>query len=158
MADYYADAKSDAKTCAQEYLDTIFQQVLDEGFGSVSDDLLNDYSDGDSYHHENHVDRDYNLSEAAEILNELSQYEETDSGLWQGLEPRRAIAAQAAYTYGNAVYSLWQEIIERINDDSELEDLLNERVDAEDDVNTVGNIPGLEVQIRERISAIISEF
>ena len=41
--------------------------------------------------------------------------EETDSGLWQGLPPRDAIRAQAAYTYGNAVLREWRDLIDDIN-------------------------------------------
>jgi hypothetical protein len=74
------------------------------------------------------VDRDYDLSEAAELLDDLSKFEETDTGLWEGQEPRRAIATQAAFTYGNAVYSYWRELIDAIND--EVEDFV---LDYEDD-------------------------
>ncbi len=74
-----------------------------------------------SYHHENHTDRAYNLSDAADILDRLSEFEETDSGLWEGQEPRDAISAQAAYTYANAVYSEWRDLIEQLEE--ELEDL-----------------------------------
>jgi hypothetical protein len=66
------------------------------------------------------------LLEAADLLAELGQYEEDDSGLWEGLSPREAVSAQAAYTYGNAVYSLWQERIEEINSDDEIQEILGE--------------------------------
>lgn len=121
-SDYFADARADAKSMAEEFVDEIIEKLL-EG-GDASTDLYNDYPNGDSYHHENHVDRDYDLSEAAELLNQLSDHEETDTGLWEGLEPRKAINAQAAYTYGNAVYAFWREIIEEINDSEEIGQLV----------------------------------
>lgn len=112
---YLDDARSDAADMATEFSDQIVSQLLDAG--EASTDLLNDYAGGDSYHHETHVDKSYDLEEAATLLRELCKYEETDKGLWESLEPREAVCAQAAYTYGNAVYSLWQKLIEKINDD-----------------------------------------
>jgi len=109
---YREDARADAVSTVENFEDEIIATLADGD--DASDDLLNAYSD--SYHHENHIDNDYDLTEAAVLLDELSDYEETDSGLWQELEPRRAIAAQAAYTYGNAVYSFFQELIGEIND------------------------------------------
>ena len=113
--DYRNDAKEDAKSTVLEYLEDIVDSLIDNG--EASDDLFNDYPNGDSYHHENHVDRYYSLLEAAECLDQLSRWEETDSGLWQGLEPREAIGAQAAYTYGNAVCDYWRDLINEINGD-----------------------------------------
>lgn len=125
---WLADAKSEAKETAHNFLEEIIEGYISSG--EASDDLNNDYSD--SYHHENHVDRSYKLTEAAELLDELSEYEETDAGLWQGSAPRDAICVQAAFTYGNAVYSLWSDIIKEINDDDDLAQLLTdyEAVDA----------------------------
>jgi trans-aconitate methyltransferase len=111
---YLDEARSDAADMATEFIDQIVSQLLD---GEASTDLLNDYAGADSYHHETHVDKSYDLEDAAVLLRELCKYEETDKGLWEGLEPRDAVCAQAAYTYGNAVYQLWQKLIERINED-----------------------------------------
>lgn len=113
--DYRAEAESDAKTMFQEFVGQMCAQW--EQYRKVSDDFNNDYAGGDDYHHGTHVDKEYDLTEAAAVLDQLSDYEETDYGLWQGLEPRRAIAAQAAYTYGNAVASCWHDIISDVNDD-----------------------------------------
>ena len=108
------EARDDAVETVKEYLDEIIEQILDDK--EASDDLLNDYPNGDSWHHENHVDKYYNLQEAAHVLTEYRNDIETDSGLWEGLEPTRAICAQAAYTYGNAVYTEWRDLIKEIND------------------------------------------
>jgi hypothetical protein len=108
-------AKSDAFDCAEHFLDELCQMWRDDR--KLSTDLNNDYPDGDSYHHENHTDASYSLTEASAILEELDDYEETDDGLWEGLNPREAISAQAAYTYGNAVSAMWQELIEELQEE-----------------------------------------
>ncbi len=109
---YRDDAFESAVDTVREFMESIIEQKIN---GDVSDDLYNDYDNGDAYHHENHVDKDYDLVESAAILDDLDEFEETDYGLWEGLDPRQAVSAQAAYTYGNAVYSFWREIIEEIN-------------------------------------------
>lgn len=111
---YYDDAVYDAKEFVREYEDEIVEQIINHG--EASTDLLNDYYNADAYHRETHVDKSYSLSDADTLLHDLRDYEESDSGLWEGLEPREAISAQAAYTYGNAVYHKTVELIEEIND------------------------------------------
>ena len=113
---YLREAADDAADTVRNFADEILEQLLDDG--EASDDLLNDYPNGDAWHHECHVDKEYSLIDAATLIDQLMEFEETDSGLWEGLEPRRAIAAQAAYTYGNAVYSEWRELIEKINSEA----------------------------------------
>ena len=115
MNDYRQNARDDAQETGLEFLDQIVEQLEEKG--EASDDLYNDYDGGDAWHHESHVDRWYNLTEAAELLDQLCDYTETDSGLWEGLEPRQAIGRQAAHTYGNAVYSEWIDLINAINDE-----------------------------------------
>jgi uncharacterized membrane-anchored protein YhcB (DUF1043 family) len=139
--DYRVDASSDAADFVENFIDEVVEQLIDEG--EASDDFLNDYPNGDSYHHESHVDKSYNLTEAAAVLDELRDYEETDSGLWEGLAPREAILAQAAYTYGAAVYFKAQDIIKAINSDDDLEELLECRgldVDDAQDDESVGTL------------------
>jgi hypothetical protein len=152
-----ADIDSDAQDTARNFIDEIVEQYVDKG--EVSGDLNNDYPDGDAYHHENHVDKEYSLTEAAEVLDSLSQHEETDSGLWEELEPREAISAQAAYTYGNAVYSRWTDLVKEINDDSDLAEL-KEQLDALDDTEADDEtkIAKLKALIRIQIDSIIDGF
>jgi hypothetical protein len=114
---YYQDAWHDAVEMAIYFKGDISEMLLRDG--EASTDLFNDYNGGDEYHHENHVDRSYGLLEAATLLDELHRWEEDDSGLWDGLSPRDAVSAQAAYTYGNAVCSLWSDLIGIINADFE---------------------------------------
>lgn len=111
---YYEKAESDAADMVRYFESDIVKQLL-EG-GKASDDYNNDYDDGDSYHHQSHVDKAYTLLEAANLLDQLDKYEETDSGLWEGQMPRDAISTQAAFTYGNAVGILWSDFIKKINE------------------------------------------
>jgi len=64
MSNYRRDAETDARETVLEYLDAIVEKL--ENDGEASDDLHNDYSGGDAWHHESHVDQWYNLLEAAE--------------------------------------------------------------------------------------------
>lgn len=110
---YREKVEENAWTTASEFVEQMIEQAQND---KVSDDLYNDYPNGDAYHHENHVDAAYSLQEAAEILHQLRDAEETDTGLWEGLQPEEAISAKAAYTYGNAVMYAWQQIVKDIND------------------------------------------
>lgn len=114
---YHEMAEDDARETVEEFLDTIVEALIDKH--EASDDLNNDYPNGDSYHHERHVDQSYSLLEAAQLLDQLSEHEETDEGLWEGQSPREAVATQAAFTYGNAVYSEFTDMIKRINEEVE---------------------------------------
>lgn len=119
------DARIDACDMAENFLDEIVEQLVEKG--EASNDINNDYPGGDEYHHSSHIDKSYTLLEAAQLLDDYSEHEESDSGLWEGLEPRRAIEAQAAYTYGNAVASEWFDLIKEINEAvEELSDELEE--------------------------------
>jgi len=117
MSDYQTQAEEDARETVSEYREDILEKLDDTG--EASNDLLNDYGSGDAYHHESHIDKFYSLTDAAELIDELSYHEETDSGLWEGQQPKEAISTCAAYTYGNAVYSEWRDLITVINDDAE---------------------------------------
>ena len=117
MNDYRQKASDNAKETIQEFKDAILEKL--EESGEASDDLLNDYGTGDAWHHESHIDKWYSLFDAAELIDQLSDHEETDSGLWEGQQPKDAIETCAAYTYGNAVYSDWNNLIEEINNEAE---------------------------------------
>ena len=136
MSDYLSDAVSDARETVSEFKDTILEQL--EKNDKASKDLHNDYPGGDSWHHESHVDKYYSLTDAAELIDELSVHEETDSGLWEGCQPKEAIGVCAAFTYGNAVLSEWCDLIDEINREAEtiiddFDDKINEADEAEED-------------------------
>lgn len=110
---YRKDAAGDARDMAENFLDEIVSQIEDKG--EASTDINNDYSGGDEYHNQ-HSDRSYRLMEAAELLDQLSDFEETDSGLWEGQDPRDAVSTMASFTYANAVISYWEDLIKEINE------------------------------------------
>ena len=95
---YLREAADDAADTVRNFADEILEQLLDDG--KASDDLLNDYPGGDAWHHENHVDKWYSLIDAAELIDQLSEFEETDSGLWEGQQPKEAISTCAAFIVG----------------------------------------------------------
>jgi hypothetical protein len=108
-------AIEDAEDLIKEYfIDEIVQQLIDGG--EISSDMYNDYDNGDGIFHETITDRYYHKTDAMELLDELYEHEETDSGIWEGLDWEKVIQVKAAYTYGNAVMSEWNDIIEKIND------------------------------------------
>lgn len=131
MSDYRSQAESDAQDTVSEFSEQIVEQLLENG--EASDDLLSDYPNGDAYHHESHVDKWYSLGDAADLIDELSEFEETDSGLWEGQQPKEAIGTCAAFTYGNAVYSEWHDLIEKINEEADtvIDDYDDQIADAE---------------------------
>lgn len=143
--DYATQAYDEAKDTVREFMDEIIEQLLDNG--EASDDLRNDYAEGGSYHHETHVDRWYSTEEAVKLLDALDEYEETDSGLWQGEGWRNMLSTIAAFTYGHAVYAGWENLIERINDEIDLDD---ERRFIEDAVVAERIVPLEELGINRK--------
>lgn len=143
-----ADVLEDAKNMALEFVDEIVEKLCDDG--EASDDLLNDYGSGDSYHHESHTDKDYDLLEAAELLDQLSDFEETDSGLWEGCEPRKAITCQAAYTFGNAVMSKWQTLVQELNE--------NEAIGGLKDAYEATELDGVKDLLKQAIKLQVKDF
>ena len=134
---YRNSANENARETVRKYRDEILEQLHDTG--KASDDLLNDYSHGDSYHHERHINRRYSPIDAAELIVELRDYAETDSGLWEGQRPKEAIGTCAAYTYGKAVYSFWTDLIKEINDEAAT--IINEyKKDGGGEGNTVAEL------------------
>jgi hypothetical protein len=112
---YMSNAENDAKMLITDYfMDEIIEKII--GDGKASDDINNDYHNGDGIFHETIVDQDYSSEDAIELLSELYRYEEEDSGLWEGQEWDRILATKAAFTYGNAVYDKWNDLIMEINE------------------------------------------
>ena len=154
MNDYQNQANSDAADTVGEYRDEILTQLMEKD--EASTDLFNDYDGGDSWHHECHVDKYYDLLDAAELLEELYEHEETDSGLWESQQPREAIGTCAAYTYGNAVYSAWRDLIEEINDDAKyIIDDFDERIDEAEGNDDA--IEKLEAEKKEALEVLIEK-
>ena len=163
---YLREAADDAADTVRNFADEILEQLLDDG--KASDDLLNDYPDGDSWHHESHVDKWYSMIDAAILIDQLDEFEETDSGLWQGQSFKDAISTCAAFTYGNAVYSEWRELIEKINEeasdiiddyDTQIEDLEwnTEEVTEENDDARIAALDALADEKADALRKLIAE-
>lgn len=113
VKNWRAEAYGDALDAAEYFLDKIVEAIIDNQ-GDAPTDIMNRQYD-ESYHHESHIDKSFSLIEAAHVLDDLDEFEETDSGMWEGLDPREAVKTQAAYTYGNAVSSMFTEVMQAIN-------------------------------------------
>lgn len=102
---YLEDAREDASRVAKDHVDVIARKLVEY------DDLTEIYEfDEDRVYQ----DLDLGLLEAAQLLDELSEYTETDSGLWESLEPRQAVVCQAHYTYGNAVEGQFRRLMKSL--------------------------------------------
>lgn len=114
---YIQEAEDDAAMLITDYfMDEIIDQIIDTG--EASDDINNDYDNGDGIFHEVITDRPYHMTEAAELLSQLYEYAEEDTGLWEGeTNVDRLAEIQAAYTYGNAVWNEFGDLITEINDE-----------------------------------------
>lgn len=128
------EADSDSLDAIEHFLDEIVENVILElGVGFQKD--ISDF-DGD-YLHENVTDRSYRPREAVDILEDLHEFEETDSGLWEGAEDwRRILETIAAYTYSNAVASMFSSNMENLESEFSgfpftYEDLLENKAKAE---------------------------
>jgi len=98
------------------FMDEIIDQIIDTG--EASDDINNDYDNGDGIFHEVIIDRPYSLDEAAELLIQLYRHAEEDHGLWEGeTDVDRIAEIQAAFTYGNAVWAEFDDLITDINNE-----------------------------------------
>jgi hypothetical protein len=136
---YYV--KRDANDIISDYIEEIAKMLIDDG--EASTDLYNDYNDMDSQISESD---DYwrNPVEAIETIDELSEFDEEDSGLWdRSSDYRDILNAKAHYTYTNAVYHEIESMIESINDtiDSDtitkIEDQITKELLTEDDYQSM---------------------
>jgi len=154
MTDYRQEAADDAAETVRNFAEEILEQLLDKG--EASNDLLNDYPDGDEWHHTNHVDAWYNSHDAAAILTQLEKFEESDRGLWEGLPLKEAFSACAAYTYSNAVMAEWFDLIGQIND--EAEGIIDEYDSQIADLEAEGGDPaGLRAYKKAALEALIKK-
>lgn len=97
--------------------------------GEVPNDINNDYANGDGIFHETITDTEYDTDEAMELLQELSAFEEDDSGLWEGKDWDDILRIKAAYTFGNAVHDEFETLIASINE-LDLDELIKQAVRA----------------------------
>jgi len=131
LVNYQADVKKEAKSFLQNHEDDVKQAIKDGEDWSYNLDFM------DSSFHSEIVDQSYSLEDAAFIV-ENSDNTEEDSGLWEGQQPRDAIVTQAAYSFGNDVYTECERIYDEMKqefEDSKLEedDEKNENVDVDEE-------------------------
>lgn len=151
---YYV--KEDAQDIISDYIEEIAKMLIDDGKASTY--LYNEYSDMDSRISESD---DYWRSpeEAIETIEELSEFEEEDSGLWDGYTNYRDILNIIAhYTYTNAIYHEIKSMIESINDTidsdtiTEIEDQITKEILNGDDYQSMKET-GIDIedfdQVRE---------
>lgn len=95
-------------------------------------------------------------SEAVEILEMYDEFEETDSGLWEGVEGwREQLSVVAYYTYRNAVASAINDLateIEEIDTDELREQCFFAVLE---DVNEVREQDGLDPLTREEFESLL---
>ena len=82
---YLREAADDAADTVRNFADEILEQLLDDG--EASDDLLNDYPNGDAWHHECHVDKDYSLIDAATLIDQLMDLRKPTAAYGKGWNP-----------------------------------------------------------------------
>ncbi len=93
-----------------EIVNTIFDKLYQD------EDIhykVTEYADGQFIYN----DRE-SIKEALDCIDELSAFEETDSGLWEGMKTiEEQLNARATYTYANAIYDSAERVIrERITE------------------------------------------
>jgi len=160
---YYV--KADAQDIISDHIKEIAEMLIDDG--EASTDLYNDYSNMDARISESD---DYWRSpeEAIEIIDELSEFEEDDGGLWDGPTNYRDILSTIAhYTYTNALYHEIESMIESINDTidddtiTEIEDQITKEILNEDDYKSMKET-GIDIEdfdeVREWCEENIEEF
>lgn len=133
FTNYREYVEKEAKSFVEEFEVDLVDEIKagnDDARDYVYDYRLHEWVDNDFIY----VD----LKDSAEIL-EQSDNVETDSGLWEGLEPEKAIEAQAFYTYrndlGEEIMEKFKDILERKLDevDSNLDELKEEWNDEQDE-------------------------
>lgn len=126
---YYNYVGEEAKSFVEEHLDEAIKEILDGDTDMnqfIDDYRLHEWVDNDFIYH--------NLTDSAHILDQ-SNNEETDSGLWEGQEPREAIQTQAFFTYRTDMYLeikelLKEELIDKKNGYEKLVEKMEKEIDA----------------------------
>ena len=160
---YYV--KADAQDIISNYIEEIAKMLIDDG--EASTDLYNDYYNMDSRISESD---DYwrNPEEAIETIDELSEFEEDDGGLWDRSSDYKDILSTIAhYTYTNALYHEIESMIESINDTLdedgiiEIEEEITKELLTEDDYQSMkeSNVDIEDFdQVREWCEENLDEF
>jgi len=109
---YEVKAKNNAKDFIKEHV----KEEIIENFIRVSETptQLYKYKFNDELTYR-FSDEDYSPLEAVTLLDQLSEYEETDRGLFEDKDWRDLLSGVAAFTYKNAVMSFIDDLLIEIN-------------------------------------------
>lgn len=113
MGKYWDEAKREARKIFHYLSDEIVAEIMEEK-GPIEKVRIADFPSGDQYAPGD--DQNYSLIEAAKSIEELNQFEETDSAYWEGQDIRRAFRTVASLTYRNAVNYFFTGMIDVLND------------------------------------------
>jgi len=116
-----------------DYLqDDVYSLLLEsfdntEGCRTVTElrEAFEDYDDDGGIHYfvESTLTWQQSLRACSVILNELSEYEEDDSGLWEGQQPEQAIVSKAFWTYKTGLICHCDDLLKEYDDlDDDLDD------------------------------------
>lgn len=110
---YEIKAKNDAKDFIKEHL---IEQIIENFIRSSETPTVlykYKYNDESTY---KYSDEYYSPLEAVTLLDQLSDYEETDRGLFEDKDWRDMLSSIAAFTYKNAVMSFINDLLIEINE------------------------------------------
>lgn len=107
-------AVEDARELLLDEIDSVVRGLMESyDWYNVHEDI--DYNGG---WHSAIIDRAYRPIEAVDILETYDQYEETDSGLWDGVgDWRKILSIIAAFTYSNACFAEAQDFWDTLQND-----------------------------------------
>lgn len=107
MSDFIKD---DVCSLIVEFFENTDDEILT--VEELSEAIENIDDNGSMHEHiESSLTWQQGLIDSGKIINYFSEYEDTDSGLWEGQQPEEAINTKAFFTYKNAVQSEMQDFI-----------------------------------------------
>lgn len=143
----------------------IVQGLLNEHVAKIVEEYLEDFKAeesadhyDESYIHESLGAGEYDLKESAEILEELSEHEADDDGLWEGKDPKKAIAAMAFYTMRNAAEAEFRNAVAEINGLDFMEDDYNYYHQLEEDGVEGEELETKQKNIRDEMVRKLTEY
>lgn len=121
QVDFLSKAEADARNAVIYFKDEIIYNIL-----NGKDEIFIDQY-GAQWHTENHMHRSYRFLEAASLIEQLEEYEEPSLVSYDGSGTIIPVVQDAAQcTYANAVASMFTEILKRIFNDEDVQNLATE--------------------------------
>lgn len=141
---YYADDLT-RELIRAGHLPQYVQQLPDRLADHIDDHIFED----------TRWNRIFNTQEAAEILSQLSDHLETDSGLWDRQEPEEALSSQAGWTMRNAANHWADHILQEISEETQA--LLDDLAEAED-ADDMPEVARLRDEVCACVEKLIKEY